>query len=42
MSLRRSFTMLLVMALVTTVMTTPLLMLFSRNTESVEERQPAA
>ena len=36
------FTMLLVMALVTTVMTTPLVMFFSRNTRPVEERQPAA
>jgi Kef-type K+ transport system membrane component KefB len=38
---QQMFTMLLVMALVTTVMTTPLMLLFTRNTRSVEERQAA-
>ena len=38
----QAFTMLLVMALVTTVMTTPLVMLFSRGRQSAEERQPTA
>ncbi|HTU57080.1 MAG TPA: cation:proton antiporter [Polyangiales bacterium] len=38
---QQMFTMLLVMALVTTVMTTPLVMLFTRNTGAVEERQTA-
>jgi len=36
------FTMLLVMALVTTVMATPMMMFFSRNSRSVEERGPVA
>ena len=39
---QQAFTMLLVMALVTTVMTTPLVMFFTRNSRSVEERQPVA
>jgi Kef-type K+ transport system membrane component KefB len=34
------FTMLLVMALVTTVMTSPLVTLFMRNAGSAEEHQP--
>jgi Kef-type K+ transport system membrane component KefB len=38
---QQMFTMLLVMALVTTVMTTPLLMWFTRNTRSAEEQQTA-
>jgi Kef-type K+ transport system membrane component KefB len=38
---QQMFTMLLVMALVTTVMTSPLLTLFTRNTTSGEERQIA-
>jgi Kef-type K+ transport system membrane component KefB len=36
---QQMFTMLLVMALVTTVMTSPLLTLFTRNTSSAEDRQ---
>ena len=39
---QQAFTMLLVMALVTTVMTTPLVMFFTRNSRPAEERQPAA
>src|SRR6185295_10911145 len=39
---QQAFTMLLVMALVTTVMTTPLVMFFTRNSRSVEKRQPVA
>ena len=39
---QQAFTMLLVMALVTTVMTTPLVMFFTRGRRSAEERQPAA
>jgi Kef-type K+ transport system membrane component KefB len=38
---QQMFTMLLVMALVTTVMTTPLLTLFTRSTQPAEERQAA-
>ena len=39
---QQAFTMLLVMALVTTVMTTPLVMFFTRGRQPAEERQPTA